>query len=201
MILWVDEAGLNIVLGEIRQELPHNDILERQDWMNVLPVSLKRSYNDLSLAPGPYTLKTVRGFRHNTWAIFPMDQLSALPPVPSHNRVAEEGKPEKKEQEPKKEPGKETPEGVTDVKETFASVPAMEVKPEPKPEAKPETKPEARPESRQEAKPEVKPEPAKTAEPAQSLKDRLTALKQALEQGLITQEEYDQKRKAILEQH
>lgn len=194
LILWVDEAGLNIVLGEIRQELPHNDILERQDWMNVLPVSLKRSYNDLSLAPGPYTLKTVRGFRHNTWAIFPLDQLSALPPVPAHNRVAEEGKPEKKEEkEPKKEPAK-------DPAAPAATEPAPEVSP--KPEARPESKPESKPEAKPETKPETKPE-AQSApvEPSQALKDRLTGLKQALEQGLITQEEYDQKRKAILDNH
>lgn len=169
MLIWVDEAGLNLVLGEIRQELPHNDILERQDWMNILPVSMKRAYNDLSLLPGPYTLKTIRGFTHNTWAVFPLDALESLPPVPAHNRAGDEAKPPSREE--KKEDKKEIKEPA-----------------------------EGEPKPAQDAPPAAG-EPAEKKEPVPALRDRLTELKQALEQGLITQAEYDEKRKAILEKH
>ncbi len=171
MLIWVDEAGLNLVLGEIRQELPHNDILERQDWLSILPVSMKRAYNDLSLAPGPYTFKTIRGFKHNTWAIFPLDQLASLPAVPPHNRAGNEEKPVKTEE--KKEAKKEE----------------MPVDSEDKPATD-------APPSAKESEPA-----ALKKEPAPALRDRLTELKQALEQGLITQAEYDEKRKAILEKY
>jgi hypothetical protein len=176
MLVWVDEAGLNLVLGEIRQELPHNDILERQDWLNILPVSLKRAYNDLSLAPGPYTLKTIRGFVHNTWAVFPLDQLSSLPAVPAHNRAGEEDKPAKKDE--KKDDKKDKPVESTD--KPAADMPVTEAPP---------------------AKTEPAPAAPEKKEPSAALKDRLTELKQALEQGLITQAEYDEKRKAILDKY
>lgn len=175
LLVWFDEAGLNVVLGEIRQELPHNDILERQDWLNVLPVSMKRAYNDLSLAPGPYQLKVVRGFTHNTWAVFPLDRLEALPPVPPNNRVKGEDKPsEDKKPEPAPDKG------------------------EPR---QPEKQPDARPD-----RPDTKPAEDRSGAPVETpsspaLNQRLTELKQALEQGLITQAEYEAKRKAILDQH
>ena len=149
LVYWADEAGLNIVLGEIRQDIPHNDMLERQDWTSVLPVSMKHSYSDLRLIDSPhYQLKQINGSTHATWAVFPMDQLAQLPAIPPDNRVSL-SKTEPASSEPAK-PAKDN-------------------------------------------QPPVKSDPQLTR--------RLQDLKQALDQGLITQEEYDQKRKKILDSY
>lgn len=96
-----------------------------------------------------------------------------------------------------------------------------EPKPEPKPEAKPEPKPEPKPEAKPEPKPEPKPAPAAdrpkdTAKPKPKpkprpktkdeprlseaeVRKRLEELDRLRARGLITEDEYQAKRKALLE--
>lgn len=78
-LLWADEAGLNVVFGEIREEIPNNDIIERDEWTQILPISLKREYPDLALLPSSeFQFKTVLGRQHRTWAIFKLDDLDSI---------------------------------------------------------------------------------------------------------------------------
>lgn len=126
LLMWADEEGLNLLFGEIKEELPNNDYLTEDDWMDTLPISFKRSYRDLSLVESSdYSLKIFNGKPHLTWAVINLEQLDKLKYV----------SPDKKEK-PQKSPTNE----------------------------------------------------------------RLKELKKLLDDGMITKEEYEEKRKEILEQ-
>ena len=78
-MLWADSRGVNLVLGEIRQEIPHNDFLEYDEWTEVLPVSLKQSYPYYSIVPSKdYSLRKIGGFTHGTWVVFDNARIAAL---------------------------------------------------------------------------------------------------------------------------
>ncbi|MBL8022272.1 MAG: SHOCT domain-containing protein [Leptospirales bacterium] len=242
MVSWFDEAGLNVVLGEIRQEIPHNDMLERQEWLSILPVSLKRSYNDLMIKPSPfYQHKKINGMTHNTWVVFSLDKIESLPSVPPDvdTHITEEPRKNRRQDRPgdKSDQGEER-----DPANRESDMKRDEGRPDRKPEpAKTETKTEIKPQtdSRMQkveaketkpaatemqpkadtpkdkaTKPESKPEIRETSSEARPATDatknevkpanddatkKLADLKQALEQGLITQEEYEARRKAILD--
>lgn len=70
VMLWADKAGLNLLFGEIRFELPNNDYFEVQDWTRILPISLRQPFPYHSLVPAGFTLKRIDGFVHRTWAVF-----------------------------------------------------------------------------------------------------------------------------------
>ena len=74
LVLWTDDAGLNVNFGEIREEIPNNDFRVDKDWTEVLPVSFARAYPDLELVPQDYfQLKQVGGYTHRTWAVIPVE--------------------------------------------------------------------------------------------------------------------------------
>lgn len=242
MVSWFDEAGLNVVLGEIRQEIPHNDMLERQEWLSILPVSLKRSYNDLMIKPSPfYQHKKINGMTHNTWVVFSLDKIESLPTVapdvdthiteePRKNRKQDrpgerpdprderdpanrESDMKRDEVRPDRKPDLPKPEPKTEVKPQSDSklqkVESKETKPvttetQPKVETKKDTdtKPQSKPEIK-ETRSETKPATDATRNDSKPVSEDATKsladLKQALEQGLITQEEYEARRKAILD--
>ena len=78
-LLWADKTGVNLVLGEIRNEIPHNDFLEFETWTEIMPISLRRSYPFYALAPSEdYELKKILGFTHDTWAVFKHEKLAAI---------------------------------------------------------------------------------------------------------------------------
>ncbi len=91
-LLWADEEGLNLVLGEIREEIPPDDTFENENaWKQILPISLKRNYPDLSLQKSPdYTLKKIRGYQHETWAVFDPARLESITFKPPHSDKAKE---------------------------------------------------------------------------------------------------------------
>lgn len=82
VLLWPDEEGLNVVFGEIREEIPRDDeyIEDENSWKEILPISLKRQYPDLALAKSQdFTIKKIKGYNHETWAVFDparIDQIS-----------------------------------------------------------------------------------------------------------------------------
>lgn len=76
-IIWADEAGFNVLFGEIREPIPDNDPLTYSDWTDMLPISMKRAYTDLSLVENEkFQLKTIQGQIHRTWAVIPLDTLA-----------------------------------------------------------------------------------------------------------------------------
>ncbi len=90
-LLWADKDGLNIVLGEIREEIPHNDFLEREDWTSILPISLKQAYPDLGLVPSQdFQFKSILGYTHKTWAVFSLEDLDRYRYVPESGSAAQD---------------------------------------------------------------------------------------------------------------
>ncbi len=78
-MIWMDEAGLNLVLGEIRHEIPLNDFLEQDEWTEILPISMRRSFPYYALVDSPdYKLKKINGFTHGTWAIYKPENLASI---------------------------------------------------------------------------------------------------------------------------
>lgn len=102
VVMWADADGLNLVFGEIKQEIPHNDFLEEDRWTEILPVSARRSYPDLTLKEAPFFKKKVMvGNEHNTWAVVSLADLENLKYVPPGEKGADDKK--------KTEPAAETP--------------------------------------------------------------------------------------------
>jgi hypothetical protein len=92
-ILWMDEAGLNIVFGEIRTEIPYDDYLSGEDeWMRIQPVSLNRAYYDLSIiSSDSFTKKIISGRTHETWIVIPEGKIESIhytPPVQKDEKEA-----------------------------------------------------------------------------------------------------------------
>jgi len=138
MMLWADEAGLNMVFGVIREEIIEGSESGRDDWLGILPINLSAAPENLSLDPSPYyDFKRVNGRIHKTWIILPFSKLVSLPVVPP--KAAETDQP-----------------------------------------------------------PEQKSEPIS---PKDDLARKLAGLKQAFDQGLLTKEEYERKRKQIIDQY
>lgn len=79
-LVWMDEAGLNVVFGEIRTEIPFDDYFgNEEEWRQIPQISMNRSYRDLSLLPSSdYTFKRVSGRLHETWIIFPEAKLATI---------------------------------------------------------------------------------------------------------------------------
>ena len=97
-VIWMDEEGLNVVFGEIRTEIPHNEyLIDDDEWKNIYPVSLNRAYHDLSLVKSDFFEKKVIGGRiHETWAQIPEEKLASLryKPVEEEKDQMEENGPE-----------------------------------------------------------------------------------------------------------
>lgn len=133
-MIWAEEDGLNIIFGEIRQEIPQNEFLSREDWKDVLPISFRQAYSDLKVLPADpalYSYKNIDGFTHRTWIVIPFDNIDQFRLPSEEAAEAEAEQRERSEQE--------------------------------------------------------------------SLADRLRQLKEAKEEGLITEEEYNERREAVLD--
>lgn len=78
-VIWYDKAGLNIVFGEIRHELQQPDYLIRDNWLEILPVSMRRNYSDLRLVEDDaFTLRKIGDFTHRTWAVLDEQQVASV---------------------------------------------------------------------------------------------------------------------------
>ncbi len=94
MIFWMDEDGLNILFGEIREPIPNNDPLADYEWKNILPVSMYQAYPDLSLVENEkFTLKTINDSVHRTWAVIPLDEVASFKPRSNDVIVSEKEDP------------------------------------------------------------------------------------------------------------
>lgn len=70
LILWQDANGLNLVFGEIKEPIPHDDFLVDDNWTEVLPVSFRKAYPDLELvSTDAFEYKRVGDYDHQTWAV------------------------------------------------------------------------------------------------------------------------------------
>ncbi len=79
VLVWADESSINVVFGDIRYEIPHNDYYELQDWTTILPINLKRAFPYQSIVASPsFQLKKVDGFTHETWAVFDAKVIPTL---------------------------------------------------------------------------------------------------------------------------
>ncbi len=134
MLIWMDQAGLNIAFGDIREEIPdRTDSMDRNDWAQIPAIDLARSGDDLFLDESPYyQFQKVDGKLNRTWIVVPESKLSSLPPI------------------------------VPD------------------------------------AEPEKDPQPANAN---RTLEEKLTTLKQAFQDGIITKEEYEARKKKLLENY
>lgn len=97
-LMWADEAGFNILFGEIREEIPINDPLDHNDWTRILPIPMREAYPDLALVHGkeaPFELKTILGKLHRTWAVLPVETALSMEPVEPESNAEEttEGSP------------------------------------------------------------------------------------------------------------
>ncbi len=95
VVMWADADGINLIFGEIKQEIPHNDFLEEDRWTDILPVSARRSFPDLILKDAPFfKKKVIVGNEHNTWAVVPLADLENLKYVPPAEKSADGKKTE-----------------------------------------------------------------------------------------------------------
>ena len=79
LIIWYDSNGLNLVFGEIKEPVPYDDFLTEDNWTEVLPVSFRRSYPDLSLVGSDsFDYKKVGTYDHQTWAVIASDSMESL---------------------------------------------------------------------------------------------------------------------------
>ncbi|MEQ8351398.1 MAG: hypothetical protein RH862_07935 [Leptospiraceae bacterium] len=79
MILWYDSNGLNLVFGEIKEPVPYDDFLTEDNWTEVLPISFRKSYPDLSLVSSDsFDYKRVGDYDHHTWAVLADTSMASL---------------------------------------------------------------------------------------------------------------------------
>ncbi|HBS03972.1 MAG TPA: hypothetical protein DEA96_03330 [Leptospiraceae bacterium] len=70
LVMWYDTNGLNLVFGEIKEPVPYDDFLTEDTWTEVLPVSFRKAYPDLSLvSSNAFEYKRVGDYDHHTWAV------------------------------------------------------------------------------------------------------------------------------------
>ena len=79
LIFWKDNHGLNLLFGDIREEIPHNDPLAPDDWTNILPISFSSARSGHHLIPpeGGH-LKVITNQEHQSWIVFPQEAIGQL---------------------------------------------------------------------------------------------------------------------------
>lgn len=176
-VLWTDANGLNLLFGEIREPTPANELFQSADWNDIAPISFRRAYPDLELKPDEfYQFKNVGGFTHLTWAVVDLDRVAAFADAPT---AADADADTDANTDANTDPASGTPTESTDASEQ-------------KPADAASIGPEIGADKPQSAAPETAP---------LTLRQRLADLNRALEEGLITAEEYQRERTRILNEH
>ncbi len=174
VVLWTDANGLNLVFGEIREPTPANELFQSADWNEIAPISFRRAYPDLELKPDEfYQFKSIGGFTHLTWAVVDLERIASLA-----------------EAAPVADAPAEPPAGAA----TSADQP---------PPADSGASRE-KPADAANISPEIGADTPRADAPGAapvSLRQRLGDLNRALEEGLITAEEYQRERTRILNEH
>jgi hypothetical protein len=170
-IAFVQDGKLNLVFRNVSETLSANeDSVNDSDPFKYYPGSSK-----LIVGPGQELGKTKKGKATKNWMIIPLaaPEVQAAPPAEPvvETEPAPVPEPEKKEVAPVQEP------------------PKPQVQPKPQPvKAKSEPKAQVKPAAEK-----------KESAPQKSVKERLTELRDLYDKGLISEDEYNKKRKDILD--
>lgn len=76
-LLWIDGEGLNIVFGDIQDDVSKDKGLNFYDWTQIDPISLefKPDENQIANDPDLFTYKKVKGYPHRKWLVFSLNNL------------------------------------------------------------------------------------------------------------------------------
>lgn len=76
-LLWVDKEGLNLVFGDIQDDVSKDKGLNFYDWTQIEPISLdfKPDENQILTENDLFTFKKVKGYNHRKWLIFSLQDL------------------------------------------------------------------------------------------------------------------------------
>lgn len=76
-LLWYDEKGYNIVFGEIQEDLIPDNYSSDVNWLDIYPVSLKKSNPKQRILPNNiFEFKKIGDFTHHTWIISTKEQIA-----------------------------------------------------------------------------------------------------------------------------
>ncbi|MCZ8344056.1 MAG: hypothetical protein O9301_13560 [Leptospira sp.] len=77
--LWATDSSIELMFGEIQQEVPYEEQGNYYDWSNISDISFDFSPDVTYVLPGNgYTFKKVTGFRNRRWLVFNKSELSRL---------------------------------------------------------------------------------------------------------------------------
>lgn len=78
LLLWIDNEGLNIVFGDIQDDVSKDKGLNFYDWTQIDPISLefKPDENQIITENESFTYKKVKGYMHRKWLLFPLEDLN-----------------------------------------------------------------------------------------------------------------------------
>ncbi len=80
-LLWYDDDGYNLVFGTVHEDLlPDLFLSEEKDWLDIYPISLKRSEpNQQKVKEDYFDYKKIGDFTHYTWLIVKPENIQNLP--------------------------------------------------------------------------------------------------------------------------
>jgi hypothetical protein len=78
LLLWIDNEGLNIVFGDIQDDVSKDKGLNFYDWTQIGPISLefKPDENQIITDSEFFTYKKVKGYMHRKWLLFSLEDLN-----------------------------------------------------------------------------------------------------------------------------
>jgi len=76
-LLFIDKEGLNLVFGDIQDDVSKDKGLNFYDWTQIEPISLeyKPDENQILNDGDLFTYKKVKGYNHRKWLIFSLQDL------------------------------------------------------------------------------------------------------------------------------
>ncbi|MDX1961067.1 MAG: hypothetical protein SFU98_21030 [Leptospiraceae bacterium] len=88
--IWIDDAGMNLVFGDIQNEVSREDSINFYDWTRIQPIQLtiKADQNEIQESSS-YSFKKVKGFFNRKWLIFSLADLSKYSPRSETKEVQE----------------------------------------------------------------------------------------------------------------
>ena len=78
LLLWIDNEGMNVVFGDIQDDVSKDKGLNFYDWTQIEPISLefKPDENQIITDNEIFSYKNVKGYMHRKWLIFSLDDLN-----------------------------------------------------------------------------------------------------------------------------
>lgn len=88
MLLWYDEEGYNIVLGESHEDLIPDTFTSESNWLEIFPVSLKNhNPRNKILKEDFFEYKIVGDFTHYTWIVFSHEKIANVKLNPDVKKI------------------------------------------------------------------------------------------------------------------